>query len=175
RRPGWQWQSCAQAMTCQPVCKARSWLPMLRTVVLAGLAGLVIAVDWLRFEEPRSGGGRPFALVVLAIAPVLLRPLRFRVVGLVVAWVGAIWVAFSISPRALWPGGESYFGRLGSRFGGGFLDFYDYRLPIDPSAHPHMHDVLLIAIFAFTLAVALAVAARRVVLAVVLFLVCARR
>jgi transglutaminase-like putative cysteine protease len=144
---------------------------MPRTVVLAGLAGLVIAVDWLRFEEPRSGGGRPFVLVLLAIAPVLIRPLRFRLIALAVALLFSIWVAFSISPRALWPGGQSYFGTLGSRFSGGFLDFYDYRLPIDPSTHPHMHEVLLIAIFAFTLVVALAVAARRVVLAVVLFLV----
>ena len=92
---------------------------MLRTVVIAGLAGLVIAVDWLRFEEPRSGGGRPFVLVLLAIAPVLLRPLRFRLIALPVAWLFAIWIAFSISPKALWPGGESYFGTLGSRFGGG--------------------------------------------------------
>src|SRR5437764_10636754 len=143
---------------------------MLRTVVLAGLAGAVIAVDWLRFEEPRSGGGRPFVLVVLAITPVLLRSLRFRLVGLGVAGLAAIWVALSIPPKALWPGGESYFGTLGSRFSGGFLDFYDFRLPIDPSTHPHMHEVLLIAIFAFSLIVALAVAARRVVLAVVLFL-----
>ena len=31
---------------------------MLKTTVLSGVAALVIAVDWLRFEEPRSGGGR---------------------------------------------------------------------------------------------------------------------
>ena len=35
---------------------------MLKTVLLSGLAAIVIAVDWLRFEEPRSGGGRPFVL-----------------------------------------------------------------------------------------------------------------
>jgi protein-glutamine gamma-glutamyltransferase len=142
-----------------------------RTLFLAGLAGLVIAVDWLRFEEPRSDGGRPFLLVVLAIAPVLLRPLWLRLLGLAVALVLAAWVAFSVPPTALWPGGESFFGTLGSRFGGGFLDFYDYRLPIDPADHAHMHEVLLVAIFAFTLAVALAIAARHAVLAVVLFLI----
>jgi transglutaminase-like putative cysteine protease len=144
---------------------------MPRTILLAGLAGFVIAVDWLRFEEPRSGGGRPFLLVVLAVAPVLLRPLWVRLVGLAVAMLLAVWVALSVSPATLWPGGESFFGTVGSRFGGGFLDFYDYRLPIDPADHPHMHEVLLVAIFAFTLAVALAVASRHAVLAVICFLV----
>jgi transglutaminase-like putative cysteine protease len=144
---------------------------MLRTILLTGLSGLVIAVDWLRFEEPRSGGGRPFLLVVLAIAPFLLRPLWLRLVGLAAALLLVAWVAFSVSPTALWPGGESFFGEVGSRFGSGFLDFYDYRLPIDPADHAHMHEVLLFAIFAFTLAVALAVSARRAVLAVICLLV----
>src|SRR5207247_7647240 len=48
-------------------------------------------------------------------------------------------------------------------------DFYDYRVPFDPADRPQMHAVILIAIFGFTLAVALAVAARRALLAVVLF------
>src|SRR6266446_9399597 len=142
---------------------------MLKTVLLSGLASLVIAVDWLRFEEPRSGGGRPFVLAFLAIAPVLLRPLWLRLVAIAVSALLAAWIAFSISPLAAWPGGEGFFGPLGSRFSRGFLDFYDYRLPIDPATHAQMHAVILIAIFGFTLAVALAVAARRALLAVVLF------
>src|SRR5205823_7246926 len=109
RPPAWRLRSCARAMTLRPVCRALSRLHMLRTVVLAGFAGLVIAVDWLRFEEPRSSGGRPFVLVVLAIAPVLLRPLWLRLAGLALAIVLAVWVAFSLSPGALWPGGESFF------------------------------------------------------------------
>jgi protein-glutamine gamma-glutamyltransferase len=144
---------------------------MVRTVVLAGIAGLVIAVDWLRFEEPRSGGGRPFVLFLLAIAAALLRPLWLKLVGVGVAAIAAASVAFSVSPAALWPGGQSFFGTIGSRFGSGFLDFYDFRLPIDPADHPHMHEVLLIAIFGFTLAVALAIAARHAVLSVICFLV----
>jgi hypothetical protein len=96
---------------------------MLKTVLLSGLAALVIAVDWLRFEEPRSEGGRPFVLVVLAIAPLLLRPLRLRLVAIAVSVLLAAWVAFSVSPLAIWPGGEGFFGPLGSRFSRGFLDF----------------------------------------------------
>src|SRR5918911_4145379 len=126
---------------------------MLRTVALAGIAALVIAVDWLRFEEPHSGGGRPFTLVVLAIAPALLRPWWLRLVAALPAvWLAAA-VAFSMSPLDV--------GAAPARFARGFLDFYDFRLPIDPSLHPRMHDVILGAIFGFVLAVALAVAARR--------------
>ncbi|HEX9378876.1 MAG TPA: hypothetical protein VF872_04740, partial [Gaiellaceae bacterium] len=106
---------------------------MLKTVLLSGLASLVIAVDWLRFEEPRSGGGRPFVLAFLAIAPMLLRPLWLRLVGIAVSALLAAWVAFSISPLAARPGGDGFFGPLGSRFSRGFLDFYDYRLPFDPA------------------------------------------
>ena len=146
---------------------------MLKTALLAGLASLVIAVDWLRFEEPRSGGGRPFVLALLAIAPVLVRPLWLRLVAIAVSALLAAYVAFSLSPSALWPDGEGYFGPLGSRFSRGFLDFYDYRLPIDPAVRPNMHSVILIAIFGFTLAVALAVTARKALLAVVLFFIAA--
>jgi transglutaminase-like putative cysteine protease len=146
---------------------------MLKTVLLSGLASLVIAVDWLRFEEPRSGGGRPFVLAVLAIAPVLLRPLWVRLVAIAVSALLAAWIAFSVSPPAVWPGGEGFFGPLGSRFSRGFLDFYDYRLPFDPAGRPRMHGVILIAIFGFTLAVALAIAARKALLAVVIFFVAA--
>jgi hypothetical protein len=146
---------------------------MLKTVLLAGLASLVIAVDWLRFEEPRSGGGRPFVLAFLAIAPLLLRPLWLRLVAIAVSALLAAWVAFSISPLAALPGGDGFFGPLASRFSRGFLDFYDYRLPFDPAGRPQMHAVILIGIFGFTLAVALAIAARKALLAVVLFFVAA--
>jgi transglutaminase-like putative cysteine protease len=146
---------------------------MLKTAMLSGVAALVIAVDWLRFEEPRSSGGRPFVLAVAAVAPVLLRPVWLRLVAIAVSALLATWVAFSLSPLALWPGGEGFFGSFGSRFSRGFLDFYDYRVPFDPAARPQMHSVILIAIFGFTLAVALAIAARRALLAVVLFFVAA--
>jgi len=136
---------------------------VLRTVVLAGTAAFVIAVDWLRFEEPRSGGGRPFALAVLAIAPVLLRPWWARLLGVAVSTFFAVCIAFSASPL--------HVGDAGPRFKRGFLDFYDFRLPFDPQQNVRMHEVILIAIFAFALAVAAAIASRHAMLAVVAFLV----
>jgi len=136
---------------------------MLRTVVLSGVAAFVIAVDWLRFEDPRSSGARPFALALLAIVPALVRPWWARLCAAGACAFAAICVAFSVSP--LHPGAAD------SRFTGGFLDFYEFRLPIDPHRNTHMHEVILIAIFAFSLAVAQALAARRAVLAVILFLV----
>jgi transglutaminase-like putative cysteine protease len=135
---------------------------MARTVVLSGVAALVIAVDWLRFEDPRSGGGRPFLLAVLAIAPALLRPWWARLLGAAVAAFFAVSLAFSVSPLDI--------GAAGHRFTRGFLDFYDFRLPFDPHHNVRMHQVILLAIFAFTLAVALAVAARSAVAALFAFL-----
>ena len=146
---------------------------MLRTVALSGIAALVIAVNWLRFEEPRAGDGRPFALAVLAIAPVLFRLLWPRLAAIGVSLLLAGWVALSVSPVGLWPGGRAFFGPLGSRFGNGFVDFYEFALPFDPARHTNMHRATLVAIYGFTLAVALAVAARRPLLAVMAFLLAA--
>jgi transglutaminase-like putative cysteine protease len=123
----------------------------------------VIAVDWLRFEDPRSGGGRPFALAVLATAPALVRPWWARLAAVAASTFFAVCIAFSVAPL--------HVGSAGGRFQRGFLDFYDFRLPFDPQQNVRMHQVVLIAIFAFALAVALAVAARRAALAVVAFLV----
>jgi protein-glutamine gamma-glutamyltransferase len=136
---------------------------VLRTVLLAGTAAFVIAVDWLRFEEPRSGGGRPFALAVLAIAPLLLRPRWARLLGVAASAFFAVCIAFSVSPF--------HVGEAGPRFKRGFLDFYDFRLPFDPQQNVRMHEVILIAIFAFALAVAAAIASRHALLAVVAFLI----
>src|SRR5919201_1356189 len=135
---------------------------MLRTVVLSGLAAFVIAADWLRFEQPHSGGGRPFSLAVLAIAPALLRPWWLRLTGAAVSVFFGLCLTFSVSPL--------HIGDVGTRFSRGFLDFYDFRIPIDPAQHVRMHQVLLVAIFGFTLAVALALGSGRALPAVIAFL-----
>ncbi len=144
---------------------------MLRTALLSALAGLVIAADWLRLEDPQRSAGRAAALVAIAIVPALVRPLWLRAAAAIGAALAAAAIAFSVSLLAVVPGGEPFFAPIYDRFTGGFVDFYEFRLPVDPLVHGRIHMVILIAVFAFTFAVALAVGARRPVLAVAAFLV----
>jgi len=141
---------------------------VLRTLVLGIVAGVVIAADWLRLEEPRAGLDRVTLLVAVAVAASLVRARWWlRTLAPLVALCCAFWIAFSVSPLS----GLGFFSTVGDRFGSGFLDFYEFRLPVDPIDHPRMHMLVLVAVFAFTLLVALAVAARRPLLAVAAFIV----
>jgi transglutaminase-like putative cysteine protease len=144
---------------------------MVRTALLSAFAGAIIAADWLRLERPRDDSGRVIALVFVAVAPALVRPVKLRACAVAIAAVFAASIAFHLPLGALAPGGRHFFRPVASRFGDGFVDFYSFRLPIAPALHPSMHAVLLIASFAFTVLVALAIAAHRPVLAVGSFLV----
>ena len=127
---------------------------MARTLALAAVAGTLIAWNWLRLEQGQDDS-QALLMVVLAIAPALVSGLRSRIAVAIAAFLVAAGSAFSLGP------GLHYPGRLLARFGQGFLDFYDYKLPFDGGAQPRMHGVILVATFAFTLASALAIAARR--------------
>jgi transglutaminase-like putative cysteine protease len=145
---------------------------MRKTVALALPAALVILLGWLRLEDPQRAPLRAAVLVALAVAPALVRPIWARGAAIVVAVVAAAAGAFRVSPRALWPGDhDAFFSPIVHRFGGAFADFYEFRLPVDPAMHARMEMVLLFAAFAFVLLVSLAIAARRPVLTVVVFLV----
>jgi transglutaminase-like putative cysteine protease len=125
-----------------------------RTLALGAVAGVLIAWNWLRIEQgPSDAEG--LLIVVLALAPAALTGLRNRIAAAVVAFLVAAGVAFDLGP------GIHYPGRLLGRFGQGFLDFYDVKLPFDPAAQPRMHGTVLLALFAFTLATSLAIVARR--------------
>ena len=137
---------------------------MARTLILASVAGWLIAWNWLRLE--RSPSAWQAALIVaLAVAPALARKPRMRIVASVIAFVIAAASAFDLGLGIHEPG------RLVSRAWDGFLAFYDVRLPFDGGFRPHMHGVILLAIFAFTLAASLAIAARRPGLALLALLV----
>ncbi|HEY6835282.1 MAG TPA: transglutaminase domain-containing protein [Gaiellaceae bacterium] len=127
---------------------------MLRTLALGGVAGTLIAWNWLRLEDGHSHG-EALLIVVLALVPALFPRVRERIAAAVVASLLAAGVAFDQGF------GLHYAGRVLGRFGQGFLDFYDYKLPFDGAALPRMHGTILLATFVFTLATALAVAARR--------------
>ena len=80
--------------------------------------------------------------------------------------IAAARIAFHVSP--VHP--RHYLGTLGSRFGNGFLDFYDYRLPFDARYHAGMEGVILSAVFGFVLALGIAIARRSAPLAVAVLL-----
>jgi transglutaminase-like putative cysteine protease len=109
------------------------------------LPAAVIAVTWLRLEQPDGSAFRVAALVALALAPAFV---RYRYVATAVAVVVAARLAYGF----WW-----HPGRLATRFASGFLDFYDVRTPFDPRLHGEMHSVVLTALFAFTLGLALTI------------------
>ena len=127
---------------------------MARTVVFGVVAGTLIAWNWLRLEQGPSRG-QAALIVLLAVVPALARGLRARLAASAAAFLVAGGIAFDIGP------GLQYPGRLLSRFGGGFLDFYDVKLPFDTGTQTRMHGTILVAVFVFTLVAALAITARR--------------
>ena len=124
---------------------------MRRTALLYVLPALVIAVDWTRLERPRGSTLQLALILALALLPALARRWWLRIALGTSGLVAAAFTALAVS----WPGA------LLTRFGNGFLDFYDYEVPVDPSGHPGMHGVILMAVFGFCLALAAAIAARR--------------
>jgi transglutaminase-like putative cysteine protease len=140
-----------------------------RTLLVALGPAAVITTAWLRLENPIDLPLRSVAIAALALLPALVRPLAGRLVTAVLATAGCAWIAFALSP--LHP--RHFFSAFGTRFANGFLDFYDVRTPFDPRVHAEMRGVLLAAIFGFTLATALAIAARRPLAAVLLAVVAA--
>jgi transglutaminase-like putative cysteine protease len=139
---------------------------LLRTLAVSLVPAGVLAATWLRFESPVNQPLRSVAVAGLALLPAFVRPLWARVAVFVVSAGMGVWLAYGLSPfhpRHLFP-------ELGRRFANGFLDFYDIRLPFDPRVHAEMRGVLLTAVFGFSLAVALLVAARRAVPATIVFL-----
>jgi transglutaminase-like putative cysteine protease len=137
---------------------------MPRALLVAVLGAPLLAWSWMRLESGHDVG-QATLVVALAIAASLVRPRLARIAACVVALLATGAIAFGLGP--VW----SLPGRMLSRFGSGFLEFYDYQVPFDPATHPRMHGVLLVAVFAFTLAFALAVAARRPGLAAIALVV----
>jgi transglutaminase-like putative cysteine protease len=138
-----------------------------RTLAVSAVPAAVFATAWLRLEDPIDRPLRSISVAGLALLPALVRPFAARVAVLIGSLVLGAWIAFELSP--LHP--RHLLEALGSRFSSGFLDFYSVRTPFDPRVHQEMRGVLLTAVFGFTLALALAVAAQRPVAAVLVVLV----
>jgi transglutaminase-like putative cysteine protease len=127
-----------------------------RTALLGALAVYVLVWSWLRIErEGAEAGSVLLSALLIGVVPALLprRPLRLAAAAVAVPLAFAR--AFdTVDPGTAW-----------ARFKDGFLAYYDVSLPFPPLGQPQMHAVALLAVFVFALAVSLAVAERRAVLA----------
>jgi transglutaminase-like putative cysteine protease len=137
-----------------------------RTLALYPLPALLIVTAWLRLENGPTDS-RVLLLLVLAVVPALLRPAWARALAVVAAAAVAAPLALSVSPLEARPfdADHDFFGPLAERFREGAQNFYEVLQPFQRTEHPEMHAVLLVAIFGFCTALALAIAARRPVLA----------
>jgi protein-glutamine gamma-glutamyltransferase len=130
---------------------------MAKTAVLYAAPAALLAWGWLRLGNPRADTSTALWLVLLALVPALFSRPRWRAVAAIPAVVLGlhaalgVWIVHPV--------------RLLGRFGGGFLEFYDVRLPFAAASHPRMENVVLVALFASCAAVAIAIAARKPVLA----------
>jgi transglutaminase-like putative cysteine protease len=150
----------------------------LRTVVVSAPALVVVAVAWLRLEQPVDAVWRVLALLALALAATLPGRRSLRCVAAVAATVAAARVAVGVDlvPWRLDRPGSAFgladsLSTLGTRFGNGFSDFYGTHLPFDPRVHAAMHELVLSGLFLFALGVALLVAARKPVASSLVLLV----
>src|SRR5438874_792419 len=136
---------------------------MARTAAFWAAPSALLAWSWLRLSQPHAAASTALWLIALALAPALLPRPRQRVLALVPASVLALHVALGVwlvHPL-----------RLLGRFGGGFLEFYDVRLPFATPLHPRMEGVILVALFAFCACLGVVVAARRPALAALVLVV----
>jgi transglutaminase-like putative cysteine protease len=137
-----------------------------KTALLALLPALLIATGWQRLEDPVLASHFSLA-AALAIVVALIARRWLRILAGVGAFAAVAAVGFGLSLRDARPfdGDRHFFGPLLSRFGNGVIDFYEVGLPFDPAERVRMHGVLVLAVFSFTLLAALAIAARRPILA----------
>jgi transglutaminase-like putative cysteine protease len=138
----------------------------------------VVAVAWLRLEQPIAPVWRVLALCALALAAAAPRARWLRVFAAVAATVAAAWIAVGVDlvPWHILDPGSGFgladsLSSLWTRFGNGFSDFYGTHLPFDPRVHVAMGELLLSGVFTFSLAVTLLAAARKPVGSAVVVLV----
>jgi transglutaminase-like putative cysteine protease len=152
----------------------RSWG---RTAAVSAPALVVVAVAWLRLEQPVGSLWRVLALLALALAAAAPGRRWLHCAAGVVATVIAARVAVGVDLvpwRLNDPSGafglSQALSKLGTRFGNGFSDFYGTHLPFDPRVHVAMHELVLSGLFLFALGVVLFAAARKPVAAALVLL-----
>jgi len=143
---------------------------MARTALLAGALAAIVASSWARLEQPRPGLGELMLVAALAVVPALVRG-RLRIVAAAISTLVAGSIALDVPLRSMSPFDDrDIVASLVSRTWEGFLSFYDVTVPFEGIAQPLMHGAVLMAVFVFSLAGALAVAARKPPLALAVLL-----
>jgi len=128
---------------------------VLRTAALSLLAALVLAWSWLRLEHGELSWSLLLWTIGVGIVPALLPRTRLRLAAVpVVALFGLQHAVGSARPGEAW-----------ARIVEGFYLYYDVPLPFGAAGHPLMHGIVVVAILGFTLAISLAIAERRALLA----------
>ena len=128
---------------------------MARTAALGLLAALVMGWSWLRLEHGEVTSGLLFWSFVVGVLPALLPQRRLRLAAVPVAvLLGLHYAVGTARPGEAW-----------QRIVDGFYLYYDVPLPFAAAGHSLMHGLVVIAVLGFTLAISVAVAERRAVLA----------
>ena len=139
---------------------------MARTALVYLLPAALIATGWLRLEDG-GRGGELVGIVVLALAPALARPWWARGAAAALVSLVAVRLAFGLSVLDARPRDDerAFFGPLADAVATGALQYFERAQPFPPAEYPLMHGMLVLAVFGFCLALGLAIAARRPILA----------
>ncbi|HSL66330.1 MAG TPA: transglutaminaseTgpA domain-containing protein, partial [Gaiellaceae bacterium] len=130
-----------------------------RTALLYALpAGLLVAA-WLGLEAGNRRWASGAGIALLAFLPALARPGWARAAAAALVAPLALARAFDL------PLSREFPREAASALKDGVLLFYDVSLPFSAAEEPLMHGAALVAVFAFCLALGLALAARRPLLA----------
>jgi transglutaminase-like putative cysteine protease len=114
---------------------------------------LVVAWAWLRLEQPIAPLWRPLVLLAFAVGAAAPQRRRLRLLAAAGATLIAARIVFGVDLPP-WRAADGL-STVGTRFGNGFSDFYSTHLPFDPRLHAAMGELVLAALFGFSLVAAL--------------------
>ena len=128
---------------------------MRRTAVLGLLGAVITASSWLRLEHGTLTWSLLLWSIGVGILPALLPSRRLRLAAVpVAALLGLQHAVGTAAPREAW-----------HRIVDDIYLYYDVPLPFGAAGQPGMHGIVVLATLGFTLAISLAVAERRALLA----------
>jgi transglutaminase-like putative cysteine protease len=130
---------------------------------------LVVAWAWLRLDQPIAPLWRPLVLLALTLGAAAPQRRRLRLLAAAVATLLAARIVFGVDLLP-WRAADAL-STVGTQFGNGVSDFYGTHLPFDPRLHAAMGELVLAALFGFSLVAALLAAERKPIAAAAAVLV----